>query len=80
MVYFLTAVFVVLAGLVVFSLIKGVIAFLKTTKINLESGEGETVTEMQNMQNKAMFARIKYQAAAIAVVVVIGLLAAGSGD
>ncbi|MEE4288691.1 MAG: hypothetical protein V2J14_04925 [Erythrobacter sp.] len=80
MTYFLTAVFVVLAAMVVFSLIKGVIAFLKTTKINLENGEGETVTEMQNMQNKAMFARIKYQAAAIAVVVVIGMLAAAGGD
>lgn len=80
MIYFLTLVFVVLAGLVVFSLVKGVVAFLKTTKINLESGEGETVTEMQNLQNKAMFARIKYQAAAIAVVVVIGLVAAGGGD
>ncbi len=79
MFYFLTALFVVLAALVVFSLVRGVIAFLKTTKINLESGEGETVTEMQNLQNKAMFARIKYQAAAIAVVVVIGLMAAGSG-
>lgn len=77
MTYFLTLVFLVLAGLVVFSLIRGVIAFLKTTKINLESGEGETVVEMQNLQNKAMFARIKYQAAAIAVVVVIGLLASG---
>ena len=76
--YFLWAVFAVLAALVVFSLIKGVVAFLKTTRINLESGEGETVTEMQAMQNKAMFARIKYQAAAIAVVVVIGLLAAGN--
>lgn len=80
MTYFLVLVFLVLAGLVVFSLIKGVVAFLKTTRINLESGEGETVTEMQNMQNKAMFARIKYQAAAIAVVVVIGLLAAGGSS
>ncbi|MEM1194770.1 MAG: hypothetical protein AAGH57_01595 [Pseudomonadota bacterium] len=80
MIVFLTIVFVALAALVVYSLVKGVVAFLKTTKINLESGEGETVTEMQNMQNKAMFARIKYQAAAIAVVVVIGLLAAGGGD
>jgi len=78
MVYFLTLVFVVLAGLVVFSLVRGVVAFLKTTKINLESGEGETVTEMQNLQNKAMFARIKYQAAAIAVVVVIGLVASSN--
>ena len=78
--YVLWILFFALAAMVVFSLVKGVVAFLKTTKINLESGEGETVTEMQNMQNKAMFARIKYQAAAIAVVVVIGLLAAGSGS
>ncbi|MGB3472186.1 MAG: hypothetical protein WBA51_15320 [Erythrobacter sp.] len=76
--YFLYLVLAVLGGLVVFSLVKGIIAFLKTTKINLESGEGETVTEMQNLQNKAMFARIKYQAAAIAVVVLIGVVAAGS--
>jgi len=80
MTYFLTGLFVILAIMVVYSLVKGVIAFLKTTKINLENGEGETVTEMQNMQNKAMFARIKYQAAAIAVVVVIGVIAAnGNG-
>lgn len=75
--YFLYLVFAVLAGLVVYSLIKGIVAFLKTTKINLESGEGETVTEMQALQNKAMFARIKYQAAAVVVVVVIVLVAAG---
>ena len=66
---------VVLMGLVVFSLVRGIVAFLKTTKIDLESGEGETVKEMQLMQNKAMFARIKYQAAAIVVVAVIALLA-----
>ena len=80
MTYILWIAFFVLAALVVFSLVRGVVAFLKTTRINLESGEGETVTEMQNMQNKAMFARIKYQAAAIAVVVVIGLMAAGSSS
>lgn len=80
MTYILWIAFFILAALVVFSLVRGVVAFLKTTRINLESGEGETVTEMQDMQNKAMFARIKYQAAAIAVVVVIGLMAAGSGN
>lgn len=58
---------VILMALVVFSLVRGVVAFLKTTKIDLESGEGETVKEMQLMQNKAMFARIKYQALAVAV-------------
>ena len=78
MTYFLIIVLVVLCALVVFSLIKGIIAFLKTTKIDLESGEGETVTEMQMMQNKAMFARIKYHAMAIAVVALIAVLASGS--
>ncbi|MGB3712732.1 MAG: hypothetical protein WA985_13695 [Erythrobacter sp.] len=73
--WFLIAVLVVLCILVVVSLIRGVVAFLKTTKIDLESGEGETVTEMQALQNKAMFARIKYQAMAIAVVAVIALMA-----
>lgn len=75
MTYFLIAVLVVLCALVVFSLVKGIIAFLKTTKIDLESGEGETVTEMQLMQNKAMFARIKYQALAIGVVALIAVIA-----
>jgi hypothetical protein len=62
---------VILMVLVVFSLVRGVVAFLKTTKIDLESGEGETVKEMQLMQNKAMFARIKYQALAVAVVAIL---------
>ncbi|PWL25428.1 MAG: hypothetical protein DCO98_03625 [Altererythrobacter sp. XM-24bin4] len=62
---------VILMALVVFSLVRGVVAFLKTTKIDLESGEGETVKEMQLMQNKAMFARIKYQALAVALVAIL---------
>jgi hypothetical protein len=69
--YFLVPVLLVLMGLVAFSLIKGIIAFLKTTKIDLETGEGDTATDMQLAQNKAMFARIKYQALAIVVVVII---------
>ncbi|MFU7529023.1 hypothetical protein [Qipengyuania sp. ASV99] len=73
--YILIPLLIGLCILVVVSLVRGIIAFLKTTKIDLETGEGETVTEMQLLQNKAMFARIKYQAAAIAVVAVIGLLA-----
>lgn len=69
--YVLIAVLLVLMGLVVFSLVKGIIAFLKTTKIDLETGEGETATDMQLAQNKAMFARVKYQALAILVVAII---------
>ncbi len=75
--YILVPILIVLCILVVVSLVRGIIAFLKTTKIDLESGQAETVTEMQMMQNKAMFSRIKYQAMAIAVVAVIALLASG---
>lgn len=73
--YILIPVLLVLCVLVVVSLVRGVIAFLKTTKIDLETGEGETATDMQLAQNKAMFARIKYQALAIAVVAIIFVLA-----
>ena len=73
--WFLILVLAVLCIMVVVSLVRGIIAFLQTTKIDLESGEGETMTEMQAKQNKAMFARIKYQAMAIAVVAIIALVA-----
>jgi hypothetical protein len=69
--YVLVPVLLVLMGLVAFSLIRGIIAFLKTTKIDLETGKSETATDMQLLQNKAMFARIKYQALAIVVVAII---------
>ncbi len=69
--YVLVPVLLILMGLVAFSLVKGIVAFLKTTKIDLETGEGETATDMQLAQNKAMFARIKYQALAIVVVMII---------
>jgi hypothetical protein len=69
--YVLVPVLLILMGLVAFSLIKGIIAFLKTTKIDLETGKSETATDMQLLQNKAMFARIKYQALAIVVVAII---------
>ena len=60
-----------LAIMVVVSLIRGVVAFLKTTKVDLENNTGETVSEMQLMQNKAMFDRIKYQGLAILVVAIL---------
>jgi hypothetical protein len=55
---------------VVISLVRGIIAFLQSTKLDLESGD-ERVKEMQLRQNKMMFARIKYQAIAIVVVWVL---------
>lgn len=71
MAYVLVPVLLALMGLVAYSLIRGIVAFLRTTRIDLESGEGSTATEMQLLQNKAMFARIKYQALAIVVVAIL---------
>ncbi len=71
MFYLLVPVLIVLCILVVVSLVRGIIAFLQTTKIDLETGDGETATDMQLAQNRAMFARIKYQALAIVVVAII---------
>ncbi|MBM0170716.1 HIG1 domain-containing protein [Altererythrobacter sp. C41] len=67
----LVIVLVVLMGLVVYSLVRGIVAFLKSTKIDLEREDTGVATEMQLMQNKMMFARIKYQALAVLVVAVL---------
>ena len=72
---FLIILLVILMVLVVASLIRGIVAFMKSTKIDLESGEQTDATDMQLMQNKMMFARIKYQALAVVVVAIILALA-----
>lgn len=69
---------IVLIGLcimVLVSLIRGIVAFMQSTKIDLETGESQDATEMQLKQNKAMFARIKYQALAIIVVGIMLVIA-----
>jgi hypothetical protein len=68
-----TLLVIVIAGLaimVVVSLVRGIVAFMQSTKLDLES-QGDRVTEMQLRQNKMMFARIKYQALAIVVVAIL---------
>ncbi len=63
----LLAIFAIMAAV---SLVRGIVAFLQTTKVDLESG-GENSKLLMDRQNKAMFARIKYQALAIVVVAVL---------
>lgn len=70
---FLIIVLLALMVMVVVSLIRGVVAFMKSTKIDLETGRGETATDMQILQNRMMMNRIKYQALAIVVVAIIML-------
>ena len=67
---FLIIVLVVLMGFVVYSLVRGIVAFLQSHKADIEAGS-ERQQEMQLLQNKMMFNRIKYQALAIVVVAVI---------
>ena len=56
----LVLVIIGLAIMVVVSLVRGIIAFLKTSKDDLAT-PGGGATPMQLQQNKMMFARIKYR-------------------
>lgn len=69
--YILIPALIVLMVMVVVSLVRGIAAFLQSTRHDLESGEAEVVREMQLKQNRMMFARIKFQALAVAVVAVL---------
>jgi hypothetical protein len=68
---FLIILLVVLCIMVIVSLVRGIVAFLKTTKVDLENGGSDNLIEMQTMQNKMMFNRIKYQGLAVLVVAII---------
>lgn len=78
MTYLLVAVLVVLMIMVVVSLVRGIAAFLQSTRADLERGEDSGPSEMQLKQNKMMMQRILFQGAAIAVVALV-LLSAGRG-
>jgi hypothetical protein len=67
----LIIVLVALVVMVVISLVRGIAAFLKSTRLDLESPDSSGPSEMQLKQNKLMFARIMYQAGAIVVVALL---------
>lgn len=57
---------------VVVSLVRGIVAFLQSTKLDLENpDEADRARQMQLRQNQMMFARIKYQALAVVVVAIL---------
>ena len=70
---FLVIVLIIAVVWVVVSLVRGIIAFLQSTKLDLEA-DGDRAREMQLRQNKMMFARIKYQALAIAIVAILMMI------
>lgn len=68
--YILIPIIVVLVIMVVVSLVRGIIAFLHSTKEDLQQ-QGTGPSPNQLLQNKMMFNRIKYQALAVIVVAIL---------
>ena len=66
---------VLLIVMVVVSLVRGIIAFMASTRQDLEHSSADGPSPMQLRQNQLMFSRIKYQALAV---LVIGVLLAAS--
>lgn len=68
-----TILIIVLIGfmiMAVVSLVRGVVAFLQSTKADLDT-PGTGATPMQLKQNKMMFQRIMFQGLAIVVVAIL---------
>lgn len=69
--YVLIPALLILMVMVVISLVKGIAAFMQSTREDLERPESAGPSEMQLKQNKMMYARIMYQGIAIVVVAIL---------
>ena len=69
--YILIPLLIALMAMAVISLVRGIIAFLKSTREDLERDDQQGATEMQLLQNRMMFNRIKYQGLAVLVVAIL---------
>lgn len=72
-----TLLVIILIGLVVMvvvSLVRGIIAFMQTTRQDIDQGGDGNIRELQLKQNKMMFARIKFQGLALVVVAILLLV------
>ena len=72
--YILIAMIVVAAGAVVYALVRGLIAF---ANMEPEDVDSDGITASHKKQNEMMFARIKYQAVAVVLVIILLILAGG---
>ncbi|WP_417608361.1 HIG1 domain-containing protein [Parasphingorhabdus sp.] len=72
--YVLILMIVAAAAAVVYALVRGLIAFA-----NMEPGDvdADGITASHKKQNEMMFARVKYQAIAIVLVIILLVLAGG---
>lgn len=65
---------IIIVGLmimVVITLVRGIVAFLGSTKEDLNRAPGDGPTPNQLLQNRMMFKRIQYQALAILVCAIL---------
>ena len=72
--YVLIAMIVAAAGAVVYALVRGLIAF---ANMEPEDVDGDGITASHKKQNEMMFARVKYQAVAVVLVIILLILAGG---
>lgn len=69
--YILIPLIIILVVMTVVTLVRGIAAFLQSTREDLEQPEGSGPSAMQLKQNQLMFRRIMFQAAAIGVVALL---------
>ena len=69
--YILIAIIVALVVMTVYSLVRGIVAFLRGAREDIDRDPTAGPSQNQLFQNKMMFARIKYQAAAVVVVAIL---------
>ncbi|WP_336964698.1 twin transmembrane helix small protein [Sphingobium aquiterrae] len=68
---------IIAAGIAtVVALIRGIVTFLRTTEEDLKSGTGPSASSLK--QNRMMFARVGFQAAAIMLIALLLLMNGGS--
>lgn len=71
MMYVLIPVILVLVAMTVISLGRGLLAFSQSMREDADRAPGNGPTELQLKQNRMMWARIKYQLAAVLVVALL---------
>lgn len=71
MIYILVPVLVVLLAMVVISLFRGLNAFRQSLDAEKDGGSGTGPSQLQLVQNKMMWSRIKYQGLAVVVVMIL---------
>ncbi|MDP9056886.1 MAG: HIG1 domain-containing protein [Pseudomonadota bacterium] len=74
MAYIFIPIIIGLVIMVLVSLVRGIVAFMQSTREDLEHDPGNGPSPMQLKQNKMMFARIKYQALAIVAIAFLAAL------